>query len=234
MKKKHLVSLGIIVCSILILGITSSFAYFVATINKENKNQTNIDAGMIGSIKYDGETTFNETSIYPGMKAVQTFTIERGSQDGIGIYEIDLEAVVPEVFGSDIEISLYKTTDPTTNNITREEGSITQTSEGFYKEDKITINGSLEMVYGPEDLTNNNQITLEQYKFNTESLEKTTYYLVYNYKNNGNQNAQQGQTFSGKVTVRLISDMVYTENILNGADPVIKDELIPVTIMMVQ
>ena len=86
------------------------------------------------------------------------------------------------------------------------------------------------MVYGPEDLTNNNQITLEQYKFNTETLEKTTYYLVYNYKNNGNQNAQQGQTFSGKVTVRLISDMVYTENILNGADPVIKDELIPVTI----
>ena len=43
------------------------------------------------------------------MKAIQTFTIEKGSQEGTGIYEIDLASTVPEVFGSDIEITLYKT-----------------------------------------------------------------------------------------------------------------------------
>ena len=33
---------------------------------------------------------------------------------------------------------------------------------------------------------------------------KYTFYLVYKYKNNGNQNAQMGSTFSGTVSGKLI------------------------------
>ena len=235
MNKTHWVSLGIIIASIFIIGITTSFAYFVANVQRENQNNTSLTSGSIGNISYNGELTYTGVNIFPGEKGIQTFTIEKGSQSGTGIYEIDLEANVPEAFGNDIEITLYKTTTPEINNIEKKEGTIVQTNEGFYKEDEITINGTPELVYGPEALTTNSQIILEQADFNTETLEQTTYYLVYEYKNNGNQNIQQGQIFNGKVTVRLISkktttETPYTETILNGTDPVLKDPLIPVTI----
>ena len=119
MDTKHWLSLGIVLSCLLIVGVTTSFAYFTANITKENENKTKVEAGAIGSIKYDGELTFNETNIYPGMQNIQTFTIEKGSQEGTGTYEIDLASTLPEVFGSDIEITLYKTTTPETDNVTR-------------------------------------------------------------------------------------------------------------------
>ena len=231
MDTKHWLSLGIILSCLLIVGVTTSFAYFTANITKENENKTKVEAGRIGSIKYDGELTFNETNIYPGMQNIQTFTIEKGSQEGTGTYEIDLASTLPEVFGSDIEITLYKTTTPETDNVTRKEGSLTQTAEGFIKEDEIIINGSPEIVYGPETLTNSSEIILEQADFDTSTLAKTTYYLVYNYKNNGNQNAQQGQTFSGKVTVKLIAektpsivDQIISQLDTTGKCPTVNDD----------
>ena len=205
MDTKHWVSIGIILSCLVVVCITTSFAYFVASIEANNINELNFNTATVGNIKYDGQTTFDETEIYPGMKYVQTFTIEKGSQAGQGVYEIDLEGILPEEFKNDVTITLYKTTDPTTNSITRVEGELTQTSEGFVKEDTITINGDPEKVYGPNIFTNSSEIVLEQAEFNTETLEKTTYYLVYEYNDNGNQNTQQGKTFSGKVTVKLIA-----------------------------
>lgn len=205
MKTKLWVSIGIIVGCLALVSLTTSYAYLTASITKENQNNTGLQSGGIGSISYNGQLTFNETEVYPGMKAVQTFTIEKGTQEGPGTYEIDLASVLPDVFGTDIEITLYKTTDEVANNVVREEGELVQTSEGFTKEDQINITGSPEIVYGPTALTNNSQIVLEQTDFETDTLAKTTYYLVYDYKNNENQNSQQGQTFRGTVTVRLIA-----------------------------
>lgn len=205
MKTKLWVSIGIIVGCLALVSLTTSYAYLTASITKENQNNTGLQSGGIGSISYNGQLTFNETEVYPGMKAVQIFTIEKGTQEGPGTYEIDLASVLPDVFGTDIEITLYKTTDEVANNVVREEGELVQTSEGFTKEDQINITGSPEIVYGPTALTNNSQIVLEQTDFETDTLAKTTYYLVYDYKNNENQNSQQGQTFSGTVTVRLIA-----------------------------
>ena len=205
MKTKLWVSIGIIIGCLALVSLTTSYAYLTASITKENQNNTGLQSGGIGSISYNGQLTFNETEVYPGMKAVQTFTIEKGTQEGIGTYEINLASVLPDVFGTDIEITLYKTTDEIANNVVREEGELVQTSEGFTKEDQINITGSPEIVYGPTALTNNSQIVLEQTDFETDTLAKTTYYLVYDYKNNENQNSQQGQTFSGTVTVRLIA-----------------------------
>ena len=205
MDTKHYLTIGIIASCALIIGLTVSFAYFSANITHDNVNETGINSGSIGSIVYNGEEIYEGVDIYPGMKAVQTFTIEKGSQEGPGTYEIDLASVLPDVFGTDIEITLYKTTDEVANNVVREEGELVQTSEGFTKEDQINITGSPEIVYGPTALTNNSQIVLEQTDFETDTLAKTTYYLVYDYKNNENQNSQQGQTFCGTVTVRLIA-----------------------------
>ncbi len=205
MNTKHYLTIGILASCALIIGITVSFAYFAAEITHDNVNESGIKSGSVGSVAYNGEKTFEGTNIYPGMKDIQTFTIESGAQAGTGIYEIDLAGVVPASFGSDIEITLYKTTNAIANNVVREEGELTQTSEGFVKEDNIIVNGTPEIVYGPTSLTNSSEIILEQAEFDTSTLDKTTYYLVYEYKNNGNQNVQQGETFSGKVTVKLIA-----------------------------
>ena len=203
MNKKSVTSLAIIVGCLAIVGFTTSFAYFSAQFDELNNNNSSLTSSKVGNILYEGETTFTGTDVYPGLKAVQTFTISKGQDAGTGIYEIDLASTLPSAFGSDVQISLYKTTDPETNNISRSEGTLTQTAEGFQKEDSITINGTPELVYGPTVLTNSSKIVLEQIEFNTETLAETTYYLVYEYANNGNQNAQQGETFSGKVTVTL-------------------------------
>ena len=42
------------------------------------------------------------------------------------------------------------------------------------------------MVYGPKALKTASSLVLEQTAFDCETLQPTTYYLVYKYKNNGN------------------------------------------------
>ena len=140
------------------------------------------------------------------LRGIQTFTIEKNSASGKGIYEIDLKGILDESFGSDVEITLYKSTD-VANNVTIKEGNSTisgDTTKQYYKEDSVVLNGTPEKVYGTKALQNKGQIILEQADFDNTTLLKTTYYLVYCYKNNGNQDTQQGKSFSGEISVRLI------------------------------
>ena len=204
-KKRYLV-FGIILLSVAVIGLSGTYAYFVASVGgtgNTTNNQTSVTAVDLGSIYYDGVTTFTGTNLYPGQKFVQEFKIGPNSTSGTGIYEIDLESVLPSAFGNDITVKLYKTTDAINNNVVRTEGTLVQSGNQFYKGDTITVNGTPELVYD-STLSNSSQIILEQADFDVTTLEETTYYLVYEYANNGNQDAQQGLTFSGKVTVRLV------------------------------
>ena len=79
------------------------------------------------------------------------------------------------------------------------------------KEDSLNIAGTPELIY-QGTLTENPQIILEQADFDVTTLEKTTYYLVYHYKNNGNQDDQQGKTFTGTISVRLINEKLTFED----------------------
>ena len=97
------------------------------------------------------------------------------------------------------------TTDPISNNVTVNVADPTLENETIYQEDSLSITGAPELVY-QGTLTNNSQIILEQADFDVTTLEKTTYYLVYHYKNNGNQDEQQGKSFSGTISVRIISE----------------------------
>ena len=210
MKNKNKITTLYIVVSILVLSaIGVSFAYFASTINTDgNKEVAQITTEELGSIKWTGKKVYTSGNILPGECGVQTFTVEKNSESGKGIYEVDLRGVVDEAFGEDIEISLYKSTDDN-SNVTIDEGA--STIEGtdtlkYYKEDSIKINGEPELIYGPTALENKNPIILEQTDFNNKTLKPTTYYLVYCYKNNGNQDSQQGKSFSGEINVKLILD----------------------------
>ena len=192
--------------ALLVVTIGATFAYFVAN-NQNDGNDTNIsvETESLGSILWTGTKVFNSYDLLPGQIGIQEFTVEKNSDSGVGIYEVDLAGVLPEEFGTDIEISLYKTTAPDTNNVTVSVADPTLENQQIYQEDTLNITGSPELVYqGP--LQNNSQMILEQVDFDVTTLEKTTYYLVYHYKNNGNQDNQQGLTFSGTISVRLIGE----------------------------
>ena len=211
MKQKTIIALTVI-GALLVVTIGATFAYFVAN-NQNDGNDTNIsvETEQVGSILWTGTKVFTSFDLLPGQIGIQEFTVEKNSETGYGIYEVDLAGVLPEEFGTDIEISLYKTTAPDTNNVTVNVADPTLENQQIYQEDTLNITGSPELIYqGP--LQNNSQMILEQVDFDVTTLEKTTYYLVYHYKNNGNQDDQQGLTFSGTISVRLIGEKSTTSS----------------------
>ena len=209
MKNKKTIMMAVVVLLLVIVSVIgASYAYFAtATKTTGNDKNLNIVTENLGDIKWEGTKVYTSGDLLPGECGIQTFTIEKNSATGKGIYEIDLKGILDESFGTDVEITLYKSTDTTTNNVTIKEGNSTisgDTTKQYYKEDSVVLNGTPEKVYGPKALKNKNPIILEQADFDNSTLSKTTYYLVYCYKNNGNQDKQQGKSFSGVISVRLI------------------------------
>ena len=215
MKKQTIIALAVIGV-LLVATKGATFAYFASSSQNDNAG-INAETEELGSILLDGTKVFTSYDLLPGQMGVQEFTIEKNSDTGNGIYEIDLEATVPEEFRSDIEILLYKTTAPVSNNVTVNVADPTLENNQIYQEDSLNITGTPELVY-QGTLTENPQIILEQADFDVTTLEKTTYYLVYHYKNNGNQDDQQGKTFTGTISVRLINEKLTFEDAILACD----------------
>ena len=219
MKDKKTIIIAVVILLLVLVGaVGASYAYF-ATVNKTTGNEKNLNivTENLGDIKWEGTKVYTSGDLLPGECGIQTFTIEKNSATGKGIYEIDLKGILDESFGTDVEITLYKSTDTTTNNVTIKEGNSTisgDTTKQYYKEDSVVLNGTPEKVYGTKALQNKDQIILEQADFDNSTLSKTTYYLVYCYKNNGNQDAQQGKSFSGEISVKLILEKWKASNMI--------------------
>ena len=216
MKEKKSIIIAVVILLLVLVGaVGASYAYFATTTKTTgNDKNLNIVTENLGDIKWEGTKVYTSGDLLPGECGIQTFTIEKNSASGKGIYEIDLKGMLDESFGTDVEITLYKSTNPTTNNVTIKEGNSTisgDTTKQYYKEDSVVLNGTPEKVYGTKALQNKDKIILEQADFDNSNLQKTTYYLVYCYKNNGNQDHQQGKSFSGEISVRLILEKTAPE-----------------------
>ena len=221
MYKEKRIMILIICLLVITLTVGASYAYFVTTSKTTGNNKNlNIVTENLGSIKWEGTKVFESTDLLPGEMGIQTFTIEKNSNTGKGIYEIDLKGIIDEAFNKDVEITLYKTTDTTNNNVTIEEGSSSLTGVGtlhYAKEDKLKITGRPKVVYGSKALQNKNPIIIEQADFDNSNFNKTTYYLVYHYKNTDvSQDEQQGKSFSGEISVKLILNKTTEEIICDG------------------
>ena len=223
MKDKKAIIIAVVVLLLAIVAtVGASYAYFAtATKTTGNDKDLNIVTENLGDIKWEGTKVYTSGDLLPGECGIQTFTIEKNSTSGKGIYEIDLKGLLDEAFGTDVEITLYKSVDTATNNVTIKEGNSTisgDTTKQYYKEDSVVLNGTPEKVYGTKALQNKDQIILEQADFDNSTLQKTTYYLVYCYKNNGNQDAQQGKSFSGEISVRLILEKGSQQESVNAVE----------------
>ena len=210
MENKKKLTIGLIIGLIaLFSGVT--YAYFTATLQNLGERETSISTETLGNLKLTGETVFTSENLYPGEMGVQEFSIEPVSQ-GKGIYELDLNAVVPSEFGGDIFITLYRaTSNDASVEVTK--GELTQEGDNYYKQDTLSTS-NVEIIYPASSLTNNSQIVLFQTEFD-ETLTNTKYYLVYDYRNRGNQNNQMGKSFSATISGRLVKE-------LNGAGVIAK------------
>ena len=197
----------------LVSGI--SYAYFTASFQNLGTRETTITASTMGSLKLTAtEATYTSGGEYPGDIAIQKFYVEPVSK-GKGVYELDLMGVIDEtIFGSDVEVSLYKSIDNTEVTVT--EGELTQEGSNFSRVDTLVTNG-ITPVYTGSLKNGLNKLFQEEFEVVSESstlkirensestaYPKYTFYLVYNYKNNGNQNNQMGNTFTGTISGKLI------------------------------
>ena len=233
--EKRTIMIAVVVLLLAIVAtVGASYAYFAtATKTTGNDENLNIVTEDLGSIKWQGTKVFASGDLLPGECGIQTFTIEKNSASGKGIYEIDLKGIIDEAFNDDVEITLYKSTDAS-NNVTIKEGESTisgDTTKKYYKEDSAVLNGTPEKIYGTKALQNKNQIILEQADFDNSTLQKTTYYLVYCYKNaDYSQDAQQGKSFSGEISVRIILEknestaVEYLTDLANNDSSLVYDE----------
>ena len=225
MKNKKKLTIGLLIALVaLVSGV--SYAYFTATLQNLGVRETSITAAEMGSLKLTStEATYTSGNQYPGDMAIQKFTVEPVSK-GSGVYELDLTGVIDEsIFKSDVEIQLYKSIDNTEVTIT--EGDLTQEGDNFSRVDTLVTNG-LVPVYNKGLKNGLNILFQEEFEVieesgvlkvrensTSESYPKYIFYLVYNYKNNGNQNTQMGKTFNGTISGRLVKE-------LNGAGVIAK------------
>ena len=222
MKKKEKIMIGIVLISVLMITISISYAYFTATFNNVGNKDTSITAAQVGSIRLNAEAaTYTSDDQFPGEMTVQKFYIEPVGE-GKGIYEIDLTGVINEsLFGSDVEISLYKAI--TNEEVIVTKGELTQDGDHYYRVDTLNTNGltpiytgtlknGLNILYQEDfEVINQSGLKIRENESST-AVSKYTYYLVYNYKNNGEQSAQMGNTFSGTISAKLIQEKKHSVN----------------------
>ncbi|MBR1748357.1 MAG: hypothetical protein IJ743_01025 [Bacilli bacterium] len=222
MRKKEKIMIGIVLISVLMITISMSYAYFTSTFNNVGNRDTSITAAQVGSIRLNAEAaTYTSEKQFPGEMTVQKFYIEPVGE-GKGIYEIDLTGVINEsLFGSDVEISLYKAV--TNEEVIVTKGELTQDGDHYYRVDTLNTNG-LTPIYTGTLKNGLNILYQEEFEVINESglkirkdssftaVSRYTYYLVYNYKNNGEQSAQMGTTFSGTISAKLINEKTLTNS----------------------
>ena len=215
MNKRDKTLVVVVLVSVLLISISISYAFFTATFQNLGDREASIVASKVGSLKLTAdEMTYTSGNQYPGDMAIQKFTIEPLGV-GKGVYELDLAGVIDtSIFGNDVEVHLYKSIDNTEVTIT--EGELTQEGDNFSRVDTIVANG-LTPIYSKALKNGNNVLYQENFEViddngtlkvrensTSPAYPKYTFYLVYNYKNNGDQNNQMGKTFTGTISGKLI------------------------------
>jgi len=244
MKKKRTMIL-IITLALTIVLIGGSYAYFSVMFN-DNRNE---ESGTNTSIKTchiaeatrienieDSVGSFQANDIYPGHKEIASLSVTASGVIGATssfqfIYDIEentlKDNIKVSVYGSNEKISTTENYFNCKKEVANENG-ITKYYETCEEKElgsllsETILTEETKQVIGKDTLVITN-----------DRIDKTKYYyVVLEFLNKDeSQNEYQNKVLKGKVNVELTHEKsIYTECILNGADPVLKDELIPITI----
>ncbi len=243
-KKNIIVTLVILLVTILTFSV-GSYAYFVANFKDERTSDNggtllktcNLAEATIVSDIPDAIGSFTSQDIYPGHKEVLGMSVTVSGNIGSSSNFEFVYNVLENNLEDNVKVSVYKTNEviPTTDNYFEcEKVSEKKENETFFYErckDKslgklikeTTLRGGTEEVSLGQDrlvISKNNEDLTKYYYVVIEFLNKST-----------SQNNVMATSLSGKVTLRPTTKNVttkYQEDILNGTDPIIKDEFIPV------
>ncbi len=186
--KKQLLLALTAVCLVGLIGVGISYAYYVASFqvkNPENGNNNVTSASTTNVVMDIKSKTVAFDGVLPGHKEVKAFTIRGEGDKNAQPTEVSIK-VMPNlgVFSNDVTWKLYKSTEEVTCTSTQKHVN------GQYYEDSscnIPSNATLELSGG----------ALEDFKnITVYPKTETKYYLLVQYANQGNQNNQQGKSYT--------------------------------------
>jgi len=200
MEKKNTILLTVIaIATLLVAVVGATFAYFSATGTTDNteNNTTTVTTNALASAVMNMGDEVKGENVYPGFKAVKSVTVTGACPVGNDTCKnvdatIKVTENIPEVFGDDVTWTLYKSATPITctgsDSITNGENGEVQHSASYTCTDTT----------GAEEVISSDDVTGTTAKANISVANGTNdnYYLVVNYANDGEQNAQQGKAFS--------------------------------------
>jgi len=199
MERKNTILLTVIaVATLLVAVVGATFAYFTATVNTTNQanNTTTVKTKTLVSAKMDMGSKVEATDILPGYKALKTVTIKGDGAAGDQAVNTVI-TLTPSVadFGTHVKYTLYKvaTASAATNGVTCT-ASDPQTSTGNYYDAMTCDTSKAGAAVKSGTFSGTTPVTLDVVvEYNTDD----TYYLVVEYENaSGEQNAEQGKTFT--------------------------------------
>lgn len=236
-----ILTIGFIILAAFSVG---TYAYFVASLkderNEEAKNSKIttcfIPAATTISNILDSVGKFNITDIYPGHKEVASFSVTASGNIGAKTsFQFHYNIKENELLNN-IKVSVYKSDEKisVTNNYfaCQKKTETTDQNTKFFEECEEKNLGELVqetiLTEGKEKI----EIGSDTLLIRKENQNKTRYYyVVIEFLNKENQNEVMSSQLNGNINVELTStSSLYTECILNGADPVLKNNLIPVTL----
>ena len=218
MSEKKEKTLWSVICVLLVLiGVVFTF-YSTRVLKNKNVFARETKESLTGKAILNGENIFDTREIgfdiYPGFKGIQMFTVSP-YENGQGIYELDLNSNVPKELESRIKVSIYRTGDTAVNYIYRNEEVNLIDDVVVSKNDVITTEGSLNLIY-EGDLSAYNNVIIDQVSFNIENGtfinpviipdNEYTYYIIYEY--NADENfANQDYDFSASVELKSVYNL---------------------------
>lgn len=186
--KKQLLLALTAVCLVGLIGVGISYAYYVANFqvkNPENGNNNVTSASTTNVVMDIKSKTVAFDGVLPGHKEVKAFTIRGEGDKNAQPTEASIK-VMPNlgVFSNDVTWKLYKSTEEVTCTSTQKHVN------GQYYEDSscnIPSSATLELSGGAGEEFKNIIVYPKA---------ETKYYLVVEYANQGNQNDQQGKSYT--------------------------------------
>lgn len=192
MKKKTIIM--IFICLIVIIGIGTSYGYYLANFNVENpeNNTNNIQTQTLTQVVMDMQGKIEGKEIYPGHKMVKEVIVKGiGNKDSLPTQASIVVTPSLKAFTGDVIWKLYKSETSITCNNTKKKYKGTYYEEGTCM---IPTESTLELKGESEEANKN--ITVYP---NTE----TKYYLVVEYLNKENQNNQLDNSFSIEISISV-------------------------------
>ncbi len=177
------------ICTLLVAIVGATFAWFSITVTgNENPTDIIINSGTLGQVNFNDGTTIDIKSLMPGTFTTKTFTVSQTDPSATGKISYNIVLNVKSNTLSPVSEGAFVHSLKSSGN--NNGGTLASLSETLVPENSYIIGSGI-----------------------IEGYESHRYEYTIGLKNlNINQNAAQGKTFSGYLSVVLTNDGIQSNN----------------------